>query len=189
MDKICIVSLRKKMVDQSRLGNESGFDHKGKEHGLPAGQSSPPSVRIAPGDETAGIAAAGGHGEAATVSLTLTPEQTRALREDARLKPLFKGQSAAPPRETASGDQAIVIKLEFEPQRFVRLLKPEEVMEMLRISRSYLNEVVRKGILKSYKMGKLRRFMLDDVLSYLEGSLDCHQLQAVPVISAGRKEV
>jgi excisionase family DNA binding protein len=52
----------------------------------------------------------------------------------------------------------------------VRLLKTEEVVHMLRISKGYLRKIIRQGELKSYKLGRLRRVMFDDVLSYLEGS-------------------
>ena len=38
---------------------------------------------------------------------------------------------------------------------------------MLRISKSYLSKAVKEGNVKSYKFGRLRRFMLDDILSYL----------------------
>ena len=65
-------------------------------------------------------------------------------------------------------DEPIVIKFEFESIPPVRLLKVEEVMQMLRISKSSLNKMIREGMLKSYRFGRLRRIMLADILSYLE---------------------
>jgi excisionase family DNA binding protein len=63
-----------------------------------------------------------------------------------------------------------VFKFAFEPPPAVRLLKMREVIEMLRISKGYLRKIVRRGELKSYKIGRLRRIKFDDILSYLEDS-------------------
>jgi excisionase family DNA binding protein len=38
---------------------------------------------------------------------------------------------------------------------------------MLQISRSFLRKLVKNGTIKSYKIGKLRRFLLEDILDYL----------------------
>jgi excisionase family DNA binding protein len=71
-------------------------------------------------------------------------------------------------------DDPITIKFEFEPLAPVRLLMSEEVEQMLRISNGYLKTIVKDGKLKSYKIGKGRRYMLEDVLSYLQESLNSY---------------
>jgi excisionase family DNA binding protein len=57
------------------------------------------------------------------------------------------------------------------------LLMSEEVLQMLRISNGILKTIVRDGKLKSYKVGKGRRYMLEDVLSYLTESMNPHGSQ------------
>jgi excisionase family DNA binding protein len=178
MEKICIVSLRKKIADPVEPGEEQRFVNQEKEYGAAARQSSPQTGRGDPGTDAAKTAGTAGkkEGPAGAVSLALTPEQSRALRENPQLRSLLKANPAGRLEETAQGEHPFVIRFEFEPQGFLRLLKPEEVTQILRISRSYLNGLVGKGTLKSYKVGRLRRFMLDDVLSYLEDNLDDHDL-------------
>lgn len=38
---------------------------------------------------------------------------------------------------------------------------------MLQISRSFLTKLIKAGQMKSYKLGRLRRFLLEDILEYL----------------------
>ncbi len=54
----------------------------------------------------------------------------------------------------------------------IRLLKTDQVCEMLQVSRRYLTKLIRDKKIKSYKMGGLRRFSLDDVLMFLTESED-----------------
>ena len=99
-----------------------------------------------------------------TVSLMLTREQDKTLRSKLGLATLLNGQA----ENGRHRDEGIVIKLEFNSMPPVRLLKVEEVIRMLGISKSYLNKIIQRGALRSYKFGRLRRIMLDDLLSYLE---------------------
>jgi len=48
-----------------------------------------------------------------------------------------------------------------------RLLSGKEVCRILQVSRSFLKRLTAGGDLKSYKIGRLRRFLLEDVLEYL----------------------
>lgn len=48
-----------------------------------------------------------------------------------------------------------------------RLLSGEEVCRILQVSRSFLKRLAARGDLRSYKIGRLRRFLLEDVLEYL----------------------
>ena len=72
--------------------------------------------------------------------------------------------------------EPIVIKIQFAPIIPLRLLKSSEVVQMLRISNNYLNRIVKEGKLKSYRIGKLRRFKLDDILSYLQDNCELPDL-------------
>ena len=108
-----------------------------------------------------------------TVSLKLTQEQIKTIRSNSNLMSVFNGELTGG-AELNYRDEPITIKFEFEPLAPVRLLMSEEVVQMLRISNGYLNTIVRDGKLKSYKIGKGRRYMLEDVLSYLQESLNSY---------------
>jgi len=50
------------------------------------------------------------------------------------------------------------------------MLKSEHVCQMLQISRSLLMNLVKSRKIRSYKIGRLRRFLLEDILDYLSKS-------------------
>jgi hypothetical protein len=108
-----------------------------------------------------------------TVSLKLTQEQIKTIRSNSSLMSVFNGELTGGV-ELKYREDPITIKFEFEPLAPVRLLMSEEVEQMLRISNGYLKTIVRDGKLKSYKIGKGRRYMLEDVLSYLQESLNSY---------------
>jgi len=109
-----------------------------------------------------------------TVSLTLTQEQIKTIRSSSPLLSVFNGELAGGSAELQYRDEPVTIKFALEQLAPVRLLMSEEVVQMLRISNGFLKTIVRDGRLKSYKVGKGRRYMLEDVLSYLEDSLNPH---------------
>ncbi len=186
MEKICIVNLRKQIAGSDNLDEGCRLARYEKEYARLTPHTSIYTGKNNTSNGDAGNGDTGGNyeGESRTVTLTLTREQSRTLRAAPYLISCFGGEVAGGIEETAYRGNTLVIKFEFEPQALVRLLKPEEVVQMLRISKSYLYEVVRKGKLKSYKMGRLRRFMFDDVLSYLEDNLDRRDLLREAAISA-----
>ena len=172
MDKICIVKLRKKMTNPAMLGQECG-------QGNRAGEGQPvsgPSVPAAEDRSMSGVHDRTGMAERErdaadrSVSLMLTPEQMRALQSNPNILPVLNGIAAKGAATATHMDETIVFKFSFELPPPVRLLKMGEVVHMLRISKGYLRKIIRQGELKSYKFGRLRRIMFDDVLSYLEGS-------------------
>jgi excisionase family DNA binding protein len=172
MDKICIVKLRKKMTNPATLGEECGQGNRaGEERILPGS-----SVPAAENRGMSGVHDRNGMTDREkdvadrTVSLMLTPEQMRVLQSNPNLLSFFNGAAAKGFAVAKQRDETIVFKFAFEPVPPVRLLKMEEVVHMLRISKGYLTKIIRQGELKSYKLGRLRRIMFDDVLSYLEGS-------------------
>jgi len=174
MDKICIVKLRKKIGKTAKAerdvesGSLEGAVEKETKPALPP----PTSGRSIPRSGAAGSEEREQEGDLTGngISLTLTPEQARALRSNRKLMPLLSGDYAQEAKGTDSRGEPIVFRFEFGNIAPAKLLKPEEVLKMLRISKSFLNGLVRKGRLKSYRIGRLRRFMLDDVLDCLEDS-------------------
>jgi excisionase family DNA binding protein len=172
MDKICIVKLRKKMPNPANLQDgrwqEANTGVAGTVPGL--------SFSVAEKHETPKAHDHSGATDGKTdaidraISLKLTQEQMQSLQANPTLVPFLNGAASKGFEVTKDRDGAIVFKFEFESTLPVRLLKVEEVTQMLRISKGYLTKIIRQGELKSYRFGRLRRILLNDVLSYLEGS-------------------
>lgn len=173
MEKICIVKLRKKLTHPIDVEPE-------REQGPHAGSSALPNgLVLANTDAFPKLEAHTGSSEDpdkmcaadGTVSLPLTRDQIRTLQTNPRMASLMGTSPAGRIEALSSRDEAVVIMLELPAQAPVRLLKIEEVTRMLRVSKGYLNKLISQGDLRSYRFGRhgrLRRIMLEDVLSYLE---------------------
>ena len=172
MEKICIVKLRKKMTNPVDIQKEWGQRDVANEGLRLKGLSLAGADNRRMREIDDGSVRPDNKKDAAdgAVSLMLTQDQTRALRSNPHIVSFLSAKSAEGSEAMRDQDGEIVVKFEFGPIPPMRLLKVEEVIQMLRISRSYLNKLVRQGKLKSYKLGRLRRLMLDDILSYLEVS-------------------
>lgn len=48
------------------------------------------------------------------------------------------------------------------------LVKKEEIMEMLKISKGKLDSMIKNDEIKYYKMGRVIRFDVDEVIEYLK---------------------
>jgi len=102
------------------------------------------------------------------ISLHLTSEQCDSILSGNVEGYLTEGVSYAMNLETKHHEDGhITLNLHFDTLRNHRMLKSEHVCGMLGVSRSFLKKLVRANTLKSYKLGRLRRFSLDDVLEYL----------------------
>ncbi len=66
-----------------------------------------------------------------------------------------------------SEDGKIAFNFYFKQVYFARMLTRSDVCSMLQISRSFLSKLVKSGSLTSYKIGRLRRFSLEDILARL----------------------
>ena len=147
MDKICIVKLRKHITDRMDTWSGKGCGKK------------PESQRNETDEK--------GNARDGRVSLTLTRDQVDALRSDPRTSSLLYEKAQAVSGNLTPCSSGMAIRLELPPLLPVRLLTMEEVTLMLRVSKSSLRKILREGTLQSYRFGRLRRLMLDDVLSYL----------------------
>jgi len=102
------------------------------------------------------------------VSLRLTSEQCERILSSDFEQYLADNVSCEMKLKAERGeDGRITMHFHFDTAPEHRMLKPEEVCEMLQISKSFLGKIVRKNQLKSYKLGRLRRFSLVDILEYL----------------------
>ena len=105
------------------------------------------------------------------ISFQLTPEQSDMIRSGDFVPYLSNGiakGAALSVREQANGQ--INLSFYFDRVNTLRLLKANQVCEMLQISRSYLGKLIRTKKLKSYKIGGLRRFALEDIIDFLAGT-------------------
>lgn len=172
MDKICIVKLRKKMPNPANLQDgrwqEANAGNAGTAPGLPFPVAEKHEMPEA--QDHSGVTDGKTDAIDTAISLKLTPEQIQSLQANPNLVPFFNGAASTGFEAIKDRDGAIVFKFEFESAPPVRLLKVEEVIQMLRISKGYLTKIIRQGELKSYRFGRLRRILLNDVLSYLENS-------------------
>ncbi len=173
MDKICIVKLRKNLTDLKSIGLGGGPGNRVDEGQTAAGGTVPAAEQQGPNGAHDGFGIAGRQNEGSdrTVSLTLTPEQLDLLRLNPNLPPFFScGAGAQGLAGSRQKEETVVLRFAFDPTPPVRLLKMDEVVQLLRISKGYLNKIIREGKLKSYRLGRLRRIKFDDVLAYLEES-------------------
>lgn len=64
-------------------------------------------------------------------------------------------------------DGQIVFNLHLKHVQRADMIDSKGVCQMLQISRSFLSKLIKNEQIKSYKMGRLRRFLLEDILDYL----------------------
>lgn len=61
----------------------------------------------------------------------------------------------------------IIFNFHFKPIYTIEMLSSKQVCEMLQVSRKYIAKLVKTEQLKSYKLGRRRRFTLEDILDYI----------------------
>ncbi len=131
---------------------------------------SPESFSIQDGDHLIFKEVAGE--EEQIFSIQLSPQQSQIVQSMNCIKDLLSGKHHGVKmsmEQTADGSTAF--NFHFKPVYTTRMLNPSDVSIMLQISRSMLYRLVKEKEIKSYKIGKLRRFLLEDVVDYLSGSL------------------
>jgi excisionase family DNA binding protein len=175
MEKICIVKLRKKLMNpidvdpECRQGTHTGSGALLKGLSMAnAGALPKPGAHVGSSMGSDRI-----HTADEAVSLPLTRDQVRSLQANPHMASLMSTASTERIEAFSRRNEAVVIMLELPALPPVQLLKMKEVTRMLRVSKSYLNKIISRGYLRSYRLGqggRLRRVMLEDVLSYLENS-------------------
>jgi excisionase family DNA binding protein len=107
-------------------------------------------------------------------SIQLTPEQSQVVQSMNCIKDLLSGKHHGVKmsmEQTTDGKTAF--NFHFKPVYTTRMLNAQDVAVMLQISKSMLYRLVKDKDLKSYKVGKLRRFLLEDVVEYLSSTIRC----------------
>jgi excisionase family DNA binding protein len=131
---------------------------------------SPESFNIQDGDHLIFKEVAGE--EEQIFSIQLSPQQSEIVQSMNCIKDLLSGKHHGVKmsmEQTADGSTAF--NFHFKPVYTTRMLNLSDVSTMLQISKSMLYRLVKEKEIKSYKIGKLRRFLLEDVVDYLSGSL------------------
>lgn len=106
-------------------------------------------------------------------TFNLTPQQQELVKSSSHIKSLMDKAADNPALDVQQHEDGhIVFKFNLEKMDTVKMLKSEHVCQMLQISKSLLARLVRERKIKSYKVGRLRRFSLEDVLAYLTENED-----------------
>ena len=105
-------------------------------------------------------------------SIQLTSQQSHVVQSMNCIKDLLSGKHHGVKMSMEqTGDGKTAFNFHFKPVYTTRMLNAQDVAVMLQISKSMLYRLVNEKNLKSYKVGKLRRFLLEDVVAYLSGSI------------------
>jgi excisionase family DNA binding protein len=114
------------------------------------------------------------------VSITMTPEQSNMLQEAEFIKKMLDGTFKDPAfsiHRNAAG--RIVLNFRLNVAMHLRMLRSDQVCTMLQISRSLLSRMIREHKIKSYKICRLRRFLLQDILEYLLSNKEFTDLRSM----------
>ena len=110
------------------------------------------------------------------LSIELTPEQTEAVRSNRQFQQLYGDEAAA-----------IVFNLHLPDALASEIAHPQELSEMLGVSRRTVSKLAPAGVLKSYKIGRLRRFSVEDVIEYLSRIVRAAAVDAALVETRSRR--
>ena len=111
------------------------------------------------------------------ISITMTKEQSTLLLQSEYIKELLSGAKSDPSLDIKlTPDGRISLNYHFNDSLIIRMLSPNQVCQMLQISRSFLQKIINEKKLNSYKLGRMRRFLLEDILEYLSSDTEFTQL-------------
>jgi excisionase family DNA binding protein len=106
------------------------------------------------------------------LSFGLTPGQSRTLRSGGILP--FLGEDTPKSLNLTMHQEengSVVFNFHLDLDRDFEMFKANQVCQMMQISRSLLNRMVQEKKIKSYKIGRLRRFSLKDIFEALNQRL------------------
>jgi excisionase family DNA binding protein len=102
------------------------------------------------------------------ISIIMTNEQSSILQSSEHIRDLLNGRKSDHSLYlNRSPDGRIIFNFCLHESPTVHMLRFDQVCQILQISRSFLQKLVHEKTLKSYKLGRLRRFALEDILDYL----------------------
>jgi excisionase family DNA binding protein len=105
------------------------------------------------------------------ISVNLTPEQYDLIKSNRYVNYFLNGDSTGVSLDIQKHTEGqIIFNFQFKKVDIVKMLKAKHVCQMLQISNSLLMNLVKSKKIRSYRIGRLRRFLLQDVLDYLSKS-------------------
>jgi excisionase family DNA binding protein len=110
--------------------------------------------------------------ESDNLSLNLTPEQSELMQSNEHLNSFADHDTKSVVLNMKKVGGQTSLNFHFGDADSMKLLKTKEACRMLQISASFLMKLVREKKLKSYKLGRLRRFSFQDVLDYLTENIE-----------------
>ena len=112
------------------------------------------------------------------ISITMTKEQSILLQQSEYIKELLNGTKNDPSLDIKlNPDGRISLNYRYNDSLLLRMLSSNQVCQMLQISRSFLQKLIHDKKINSHKLGRLRRFLLEDVLEYLSSDADFEQFK------------
>jgi excisionase family DNA binding protein len=104
------------------------------------------------------------------VTIELTSQQSEVIRSNGRFQQLYGG-SAAP--------IFLNVHLHLDATLPSRMLKTENICEILQVSKHTVMRLVKAETIRSHKIGRLRRFCPEDVLEYLSNGMGTDKLRSL----------
>lgn len=106
-----------------------------------------------------------------SISINLTPDQYDLVKSNRYVNYFLNGEATGVSVDIQRHTEGqIIFNFQFKKVDIVRMLKAKHVCQMLEISNGMLMNLVKSKKIRSYKIGRLRRFLLQDVLDYLSRS-------------------
>jgi excisionase family DNA binding protein len=107
------------------------------------------------------------------ISIIMTKEQSELLQQSEYIKELLSGNKSDPAMDIKiTPDGRLSLNYRFNDSLLIRMLAPNQVCQMLQVSRSFLQKLIHENKIKSYKLGRMRRFLLEDILEYLSNDAE-----------------
>lgn len=101
------------------------------------------------------------------VCITMTEEQSIMLKNSEYIRKLIAGDVTDPALNLNLNACGQVVLRFSITDPCLRMIRSAQVCQMLQISRSFLQKLIHNHSIKSYKIGRLRRFIMEDILDYL----------------------
>ncbi len=114
---------------------------------------------------------------ASVISIIMTKEQSTLLQQSEYIKELLNGTKSDPSFDIKlTPEGQLSVNFRFNDSLLLRMLAPNQVCQMLQVSRSFLQKLIHEKKINSYKLGRMRRFLLEDILEYLSNDAEFAQL-------------
>jgi excisionase family DNA binding protein len=165
MEKICIV---KRRIKASTSANQENFGDERPEPTIEETTDIPCLMSTEDGTQRVSPDGSITKDEDDIIRIRLTPDQCNIVRTNGCLNQLLGRMLGNVDLDVEQyEDGQIIFNIRLKQVNGANMLSSKNVCQMLQISSSFLKKLVKNKTIKSYKIGKLRRFLLEDILDYL----------------------